>query len=289
MKQSDSFFRSPFLFGFWFLLATSCMARAERPIVVATVFPIESLLAQITGPDIRVDGIGAPDRSPHALEPSDQDIAKVERADLLVCVGLGLDDWAVSLAEETQTPTVLLADLLSEPPGADPHLWMDPMVMANAVTVLQGVLTKHFPSHSPAISAGVRRTVDSLFALDRWISAQLSPYMGCTFVSHHGAFRRLAQRYGLAMIAVLMESPGEEPSPSHLAEVAEKLKKFSRRVIFCHPQFDPYPAEEVARQADARLVEIDPEGHPRALGRENYFRLMRYNVRRMVAAFAGEE
>jgi len=272
-----------------FVVAGSHTARAERPIVATTVFAVQSLIAQITGPNIRVDGIIPPDRSPHAYQPTDEDIAEVDRADLLVCVGLGLDEWAVTLAEEKQTPVVVLAELLNEPPGADPHLWMDPMVMANAVTLLQKEFAKRFPSHSPTISMGVRRTVDSLFALDAWISAQLSPFIGSAFVAHHNAFGRLARRYGLAVIDVLLEDPAGEPSPAYLEDVADRLAKFSRRIVFYFPQFDRRPAQKVADRADARLVELDPEGYPRVPGRENYFLLMRYNVRQMVAAFQGEE
>jgi zinc transport system substrate-binding protein len=289
MTHSNHRFGSLWLLAVCFVVAGSHIARAERPVVATTVFPIQSLVAQITGPDIRVDGIIPPNRSPHAYQPTDEDIAEVNRADLLICIGLGLDEWAVTLAEEKRTPVVVLAELLSEPPGADPHLWMDPMLMANAVTLLQKELAKRFPSHSPTISMGVRRTVDSLFALDAWISAQLSPFIGSAFVSQHDAFGRLARRYGLAVIDVLLEDPAGEPSPAHLADVADKLKKFSRRVVFYYPQFDRHPAQEVADRADARLVELDPEGHPRAPGRENYFHLMRYNVRQMVTAFQAKE
>jgi zinc transport system substrate-binding protein len=289
MIHSNYRFGSLFVLAMCFAVAGSHIARAERPVVATTVFPIQSLIAQITGPDIRVDGIIPPDRPPHAYQPTDEDIAEVNRADLLICVGLGLDEWAVTLAEEKQTPVVVLAELLNEPPDADPHLWMDPMLMANAVTLLQGVLAKRFPRHSPTISMGVRRTVDSLFALDAWISTQLSPFIGSAFVSQHNAFGRLAGRYGLAVIDVLLEDPAGEPSPAHLDNVADRLSKFSRRIVFYFPQFDRCAAQEVASRADARLMELDPEGDTRATGRENYFHLMRYNVRQMVSAFRGDD
>lgn len=280
---------STVLFGFIFWLTFAGVLKAERPVVLVTVFPVQSLIMQITGSDIRVDGLIPPNVSPHTYKPDDNDFAKIRRADLLVCVGLGLDDWALIHAQEVKTPVVALGEILNEPPDADPHLWMEPILMANALTSLQNILAKNFPTHSPAISAGIRRTVDSLFTLDRWTSTQLSPYLGAGFVSFHGAFKRFTQRYGLATIAVLIEKPEAEPPPSDFTQVVEKLKRFSRRVIFYEPQFDSEPAQTVATQADAQLIEIDPLGSPRVPGRENYFNLMRYNVRQMVAAFKGKE
>ncbi len=262
---------------------------ASRPVIVTSVFPIQNLIAQITGSAIRVDALVPQDVSPHGYTPTKQDVEKIKRASLVVCIGLGLDDWILEEAEKTQASTVVLAELLHEPAASDPHLWTDPMLMANAISALQTILVKHFPSHSPTITAGVRRTVDSLFALDRWISGELSPYLGAGFVSCHGAFKRLAQRYGLATIAVIMKTPGVKPSPSDRADVTEKLERFSRRVVFYEPQFDSEPAQKIAADAEAYLGEVDPIGHMRASGRENYYRLMRYNVRQMVTAFQGKE
>ncbi|MBU1707143.1 metal ABC transporter substrate-binding protein, partial [bacterium] len=262
---------------------------ASRPTIVTSVFPIQNLIAQITGSDIRVDALVPSDASPHGYTPTKQDIEKIERANLVVCIGLGLDDWVAEEAKKNEASTIVLSDLLHEPAGSDPHLWMDPMLMANVVSALQTILVKQFPAQSPAIAAGVRRTVDSLFALDRWISSELSPFLGAGFVSYHGAFSRLAQRYGLATIAVIMKTPGVKPSPTDRADVTEKLKRFSRRVIFSEPQFDPEPAQKIAADAKAYLGEVDPIGGMRAPGRENYFRLMRYNVRQMVTAFQGKE
>jgi zinc transport system substrate-binding protein len=289
MKHFICSFRFPILLTLILGLAFGRAEAASRPVIVTSVFPIQNLITQITGSDIRVDVLVPQDISPHGYTPTKQDVEKIERASLVVCIGLGLDDWAAEEAEKTQTSTVVLAELLHEPAGADPHLWTDPMLMANAVSALQKILVKHFPSHSPTIAAGVRRTVDSLFALDRWISGELSPFLGAGFVSSHGAFSRLAQRYGLATIAVLMKTPGVKPSPSDRADVTEKLKKFSRRVIFSEPQLDPEPAQKIAADTEAYLGEVDPMGGMRVSGRENYYRLMRYNVRQMVTAFQGKK
>ncbi len=289
MKHLIRSFRFQIFLSLILGLSFGCAEAASRPMIVTSVFPIQNLIAQITGSAIRVDALVPPDVSPHGYTSRKQDIEKIERASLVVCVGLGLDDWVLEETEKIETSTVILAELLHEPADSDPHLWTDPMLMANMVSALQTILVKHFPSHSPTIAAGVRRTVDSLFALDRWISGELSPFLGAGFVSSHGAFKRLAQRYGLATIAVIMKTPGVKPSPSDRADVTEKLERFSRRVIFFEPQFDPESAQKIAADTKAYLGEVDPIGGMRASGRENYYRLMRYNVRQIVTAFQGKE
>ena len=289
MKYVRCSFCFPIFLTFIFALTFGRANAVSRPTIITSVFPIQNLITQIIGSDIRVDALVPSDTSPHTYSPGKQDVQKIERASLVVCVGLGFDDWISAEAEKSGIPSVVLAKLLHEPAGSDPHLWTDPMLMANAVSALQTILVKQFPARSPVITTGVRRTIDSLFALDRWISSELSPFLGAGFVSYHGAFSRLAQRYGLATIAVIVKTPGVKPSPSDRADVAEKLAKFSRRVIFSEPQFDPKPAQQIAADAKAYLREVDPIGGPKATGRENYFRLMRYNVRQIVAAFQGKE
>ena len=85
-----------------FAFFTSCgkepAADTGKPIVVATIFNYYDALRAIAGDDAEAVILLTPATSPHDYSATAKDKTTVSRAKLLVRNGLGLDDWARTLA-----------------------------------------------------------------------------------------------------------------------------------------------------------------------------------------------
>jgi zinc transport system substrate-binding protein len=100
----------------------------------------------------------------------------------------------------------------------------------------------------------------------------LAPYKGAKIVTHHAAFGRFAERYGLIVAEVIKGTEGAEPTPGRIAAIVEAVKAEQVKAIFIEPQFNATAAERIARASGVKLGKLDP------LGDGDWFAMMRANA-----------
>lgn len=298
---------------------TSPTAVVKRSLkLVTTIAPLRGLVAELAPPDAQITMLMQPGRSEHGYEFTPSDIQTISQADAVFYVGLGLEPTVAAFVEKRATPTregVSIGRLLKlEGPAAPPHVhkadepghghnhghdghdhgpidvhvWVDPVLMMEAV-----------PGINEAITAALRRcggteaelaaqrtradaVVAKLKALDDEMRVALKTFAGRAIVTHHAAFGRLAERYGLKVAEVLRPIESSEPTPAQMAAVAEAIRKENIRTIFIEPQFDASAAQRVAAMAGVDVATLDP------LGTGDYFAVMRANLAALVKGFSGE-
>src|SRR5438270_896296 len=96
--------------------SSSLQSTSAKPIsVVASFYPLADFAKNIGGDFVQLTNITPAGAEPHDYEPTPQDIAKVERANLVISNGNGVDAWADKLQAELQSKgiaTVRIADHL---------------------------------------------------------------------------------------------------------------------------------------------------------------------------------
>jgi len=101
-------------------------------------------------------------------------------------------------------------------------------------------------------------------------------------VTFHPAWDYFSKRYGLRVAGVIEEAPGKEPSPRHIAAIIREIKQTGGNVVFVEPQFNPKIGEVIAKEANAKVLYLDPIGGKD--GRKTYIEMMRYNISAMEKA-----
>jgi len=87
---------------------------ADSPVqVVTTIYPLSDIITMLGGEKVNVSYLLPAGASPHTYEPTIEQARLIERADLFVYIGAGLDTWAVKLAESSESNLILL-DLSKE-------------------------------------------------------------------------------------------------------------------------------------------------------------------------------
>ena len=153
-------------------------------------------------------------------------------ADLIVGNGLGLDDWVIDLAADAGASALIvkLGEALpavayvdgeaSGDQGVNPHLWLD-------VSFAQRLCGPHRRCAGLGSPGGCQRrpmigrppTSERLAALDSELRARFAPCRadGRRVVSFHDAFPYFARAYGLEVVGVVVDAPGQDPSASEVA------------------------------------------------------------------------
>ncbi len=228
--------------------------------VAVSVPPQAYLVDRIGGEAVEVTVMIPPGTSPETYAPSPKERLALEGARLYVKVGhprflfekRHIDPFlkdhpgihVVDMAEG--------AELLAE----DPHLWVDPQIMAGAAQRIASALAELSPRHRRRFEANLQALLEDIRHLDETLKARLAPFRGRAFLVYHPAWGYFARRYGLRQMAI--EQGGKPPGPRALIALIEKAKQEGIKVIFVQPGFDRQAAEAIARDIGARLVEVNP-------------------------------
>ena len=103
-------------------------------------------------------------------------------------------------------------------------------------------------------------------------------------MSFHEAYPYYAAAYGLEIVGVIVEAPGQDPSAGEIGELVEAIRASGVKAIFAEAQFSPELAEAVAAETGATVVTDlynDSLGDPPV---DSYERMMRWNTTRTVEA-----
>jgi zinc transport system substrate-binding protein len=233
--------------------------------IMTTVFPLAEITRAVAGARAEVGLILPPGAEVHTWQPRFGDVRKLSSLDAFIYIGSGLEPWAGDLLRGAGRPalrvleigrTLPLAPLAASDPddhahgreGADPHVWLDPVLDQMIADRIADFLSALEPSGA----AGFRDRADAfksvLGGLDRDFQRSLSNCRSRTFIyCGHSAFAYLARRYGLEQVAVFGASPDAAPTPRELASVIDKAKSAGVRTVF----FEPGIGEKMARMIAA--------------------------------------
>lgn len=255
--------------------------EAGRTAVVAAFYPLAFAAEQIGGASVEVTDLTPPGAEPHDVELSPRDVARVRSADVVLYFGHGfqptLED-ALDGADGKKVELLTGLPLRAGPPGgeeelgADPHVWLDPVLYARVARRIGDALGRRAPS-----AAFARR----LEALDDQYRRGLARCARRDVVTTHAAFGYLTRRYGLAQIPITGLSPEAEPTPRELARVIDKVRARHATTVFSETLVSPELARTVARETGAKSAVLDPiEGldADRLAAGDTYFSVMRSNL-----------
>ncbi|HEX6256625.1 MAG TPA: metal ABC transporter substrate-binding protein [Euzebyales bacterium] len=267
-------------------LLTACTSQAATTAsepgpggvaIVATTAIMGDVARNLAADDDRVSVLMDAGADPHTFEPSARQIAELADADLVVANGAGLEeglDDALDEAAAAGVPIFFAADHVdtlaadddddhgtSRDDAVDPHIWMDPARMADAVRALG----RQIGVQTDAPQAAADRAqpyAGQLADLDRRIEEMLAdiPSERRTLVSNHASLSYFADRYDLRIVGTVIPgvSTGGEPSAREIEALAEAIRREEVPAIFTDSTAPSQLAATLARETgtDVQVVEL---------------------------------
>src|SRR6266508_5468629 len=279
--------------------ASACPQSADgsapggRTTVVANFYPVFEAAREVGGDRVTVTNLTPAGAEPHDLELSPKQVDQILDADLVLYMGKGFQP-AVEDAVRDRTKGVSV-DLLArlEPElrtlkeagaisgGVDPHVWLDPILMARIVDAGRDALVEADPSGGATDRANAETYRASIEALDQEYRQGLQECQRKVIVTSHAAFGYLSARYGLVQEPIAGFSPEAEPDPNRLAELADLVKQEGVTTVFTEELVSPRVADTLAREAGVKTAVLNPlEGlKDDELARgQNYVSVMEQNL-----------
>lgn len=267
------------------LLLTLCLlaATAQPAAAGLKVFACEpewgALATELGGEDVTVDVATTAHQDVHHIQARPSLIAKVRRADLVVCTGAELEiAWLPLLLRQSANskvqpggpgyftaanyvPMLEIPERLDRAEGdihpyGNPHIHTNPHNIALVAEALAQRLEELDPSHAEAYrSRYTDFTRRWQAAIARW-EAQAAPLRGAAIVTHHKGWPYLIDWLGLVEVTSLESKPGIPPSSAHLAQVLSTLEHQPARMVIRAAYQDGRPSAWLAEHAHIPAVEL---------------------------------
>jgi zinc transport system substrate-binding protein len=254
--------------------AAGCAAGSRKAIggplrVFVGIAPQRYFVERVGGDRVTVEALVQPGQDPHTYEPTPRQVAGLADASLYLRIGLGFENALVErmstmrglrVVDTREGITLRPLDPGSDPDeagpgGLDPHIWMDPALVARQAATIRDALSSVDPAGRAAYEAGYAAFARDLDAVAREVAATLAPYRGRELLVYHPAFGYFADAFGLKQVAV--ETGGKEPSAQQLARLIDFAKGRAIRVVFVQPQFSQAGARAVADAIGGAVIPMD--------------------------------
>ena len=143
-------------------------------------------------------------------------------------------------------------------------------------------LSLNFPEHKENFTKNLTAYLGELdSAIARW-KQEIAPLQGVKFVSFHPDMNYLAAFVGMIQVGTIELKPGIDPTPSHIAELKEKMKSEKVSVVLRERHYPAELAQSLAGDVGASVIDVIvmTKGVPEA---KDYISFIDYNIRELLS------
>jgi zinc/manganese transport system substrate-binding protein len=254
--------------------------RAEAKLrVVGTLPDFADIASEIGGDRVDAESLIQGTEDPHFVDAKPSYILRVNRADLLICIGLGLEQgWLPVLLTQARNGKVQVGSAgyldashfitPKEVPlnadramgdvhgGGNPHYYVSPPEMLQVSEAIYKKLVEldpdgrgEYDQRWQAFSAKFKDKIAE------WKKA-LAPLAGSKVVEYHKSWIYLLDWAGLVSAGALEPKPGIPPSASHVTELLMQVKGQNVRFVFRENYHSDRLSQVFASKAGAKLLDV---------------------------------
>jgi len=259
--------------------------------VHVTAHPLEYVARRIAGDAVPVVNPVPPGQDPGHWNPPREDLARYQRARVLLLSGAGYEAWtgAVSLPRSRVVDTsralpegsLIETDQVTHSHGLDGEhshagvaglVWLDPGLLARQARSAHRSMVRAWPEHEATFDAGLAALEADLGALDERLKAALE---GTVLVGADRAYAYLGEQvagFDLDPVA---------PRTGPLERLATSLEARPARILLWPREPSPEVADRLQTQLGLSGVVFDPAANP---AQGDYLTIMDANIERLRAA-----
>ena len=290
------------------LLATNAFA-ASKLNVVTTTEDLSAIAREIGGDKVDAESIAKGYQDPHFVEPKPSYILRLQKANLLIAVGLQLEiGWLPPLVTQSRNPRIQpsapgylevsnFCHITEIPQGqvtramgdvhpmGNPHYWLDPDNGRRIGKALQDQFSQMQPADAAYFAQRYADFDKRLTASIKGWDAKMAPYKGRKVITYHRSWPNFCERFGIQVAEYVEPKPGIPPSPSHTLDLINLMNREKIKLILVEPYFDLRTPNSIAEKTGGKVIMLMPSvGGVKEI--KDYFQLFEYDINLLVDAFS---
>lgn len=260
----------------------------EKLSVMASFYPVYDFAQKVGGDKVNVTNMVPAGTEPHDWEPATSDITRLEKADVFVYSGAGMEHWTDTVLKSLQNKDLISVEASQgislhkgheeehaeeheeehaehkdgeedHKHGAfDPHVWLSPMNAKKEMENIKDAFVKVDPENKDYYETNYQTYAEKFDQLDQTYKDTLTPLPNKVVVVSHEAFGYLCSSYGLTQMGIEGLSPDSEPDPARMAQVIDFVNQNHIKTIFFEELVSPKVAETIANETGANTQVLNP-------------------------------
>lgn len=265
--------------------------------VMASFYTMYDFAKKIGGNKVEVTNMVPAGTEPHDWEPSTKDLIEMEKSDVFIYNGAGMEQWVDDVLESLDTEELTTVEaskgikLLKDSDAHehdhehssenDPHVWLDPKNAKHEMNQIKKALIKADQKNKAYYEANYQKYAKQCDELDALYKKELDKVSKRELVVAHEAFGYLCHAYDLEQMGIEGLSADDEPDPKQMSEVIKFAKEHKVNTIFFEELVSPKVAKTIAKETGASAKMLNPlEGlsNKKIKAGEDYFSVMKQNL-----------
>ena len=231
--------------------------------VVTPFIVIQDIAQNVAGDAAEVQSITKPGAEIHDYQPTPQDIAQAQSADLIIWNGLNLERWferffqnmknvPAVVATDGITPVSIYEGEYSGKPN--PHAWMSTSNALIYIENIKNAFIKYDPQNAKIYEENATRYAEQIKQLDKPLREKLAqvPENQRWLVTSEGAFGYLTKDYGFKEVYLWPINAEQQGTPKQVRKVIDAVRKNNIPVVFSESTISPKPMKQVAKETGAK-------------------------------------
>lgn len=291
--------------------------------VYTSFYPLYDFAVKIGGDKVKVINLVPAGTEPHDWEPATTDILSLEKADMLIYNGVGMEHWVDQVSASLENENLILLEaskgitLLeggehedehagedgytkedehtdedeegyeTAQEGFDPHVWLSIKNGKKEMENIKDAFVKADPDNKDFFEENYEKYAAEFDALDLKFREELSGLTNKDLIVAHQAFAYLCADYGLNQVAIEGLAADSEPDAKRMAEIIDFARDKEIKTIFFEELVNPKVAETIAAEIGAQTDVLNPlEGltQEQFNNGEDYLSIMEQNLNALVSA-----
>lgn len=265
-------------------------------VVYTSFYTLYDFASKIAQDKAKIYNIMSGGGDAHSWEPSAKDIVKLNKADIFIYNGLGLEHWADKVLNSIEKDVLIVRvsdgiEALEDEhddyhESGDPHIWLSPK---NAKIILKNIkdtFSQADPQNAQFYKDNYERYADLCDELDSSFEDELSGFEKRDIAVMKNAFSYLCHEYDLNQVA-LSRSHESDPNNIEMKDFIKYIIDQNVKVVFYEQaSLDLAKAvkDEVSKTKKGLEIELDVLNSLEVLSEQDlkngddYFKIMRKNL-----------
>lgn len=261
------------------LLGLALPARAAVK-VVSSIAALGSLAREVGGDRVSVEALSKGYQDPHFVEAKPSLMLVLNRADLLLHVGLELEiGWLPVLVQGSRNPRIQAGEpgnldcsqaipVLDVPqqkvdrsmgdihPGGNPHYWLPPESAKALARLIADRLSQLDPEGKTTFQANLKSFEERVAAKEKEWAPLVEKIKGTRVATYHRSWSYVSKWLGLDEVGYVEPKPGITPDPAHLMKLIGKMRKEGAKLLLVESYYNRGTARLVAEKAGATMLTL---------------------------------
>ena len=211
--------------------------------VLATTGMIEEALLKTLGDSASIEVIVPVGVDPHSYQATQQDLTKLNEADIIVCNGFHLEGKMHGLLKNLAKQKTVIYMSAAVPQAKilqldeysqDPHIWLDVEIWQECIAYMSSNIVKENPELSNYVNTNLTQYLNDLDLVNDEAKELITslPESKRYLITSHDAFGYFGKAFGLNVMGIKGFSTTTEASIKHVNELIEIITNNGVKTIF---------------------------------------------------------